>query len=116
VRPKLAVFLAVAVVFAPGWGGHQLAGGERPSAEVGARMLAPTFEEATDRGSSVLKRLDRSSPIGKSNKLVWWVTSPTPIIPFLGPLLAALIAIALISATEALRSRSERAPPLLLTV
>ncbi len=115
-RARLAVFLAAVVVFAPGWGSEQFAGGKRPSAEVGARMLAPTFDEAAERGGSFLKRLDRLSPTGEPNKLVPWASSTTAPNPPMGVLLTALIVLALLSATDPLRSRTERAPPHLLTV
>lgn len=49
IRIRLAVFLAVAIVFAPGAGvGHDTA--KRHTSNVAARMLAPTFDEAQVAG------------------------------------------------------------------
>ena len=49
IRVRLAVFLAVAIVFAPG---ANLGGGSTPAqpSEVAARMLAPTFDVAQVAG------------------------------------------------------------------
>jgi hypothetical protein len=115
VRAKLAVFLVAAVVFAPGWGGEHFVGRNRPPAEVGARMLAPTFDEA-DRSGSVLKWLDQLSPTRNTNKLVPWTSSEAPPEPPSEVLLAALTALALLTTIELARPRHGRAPPYVLSI
>jgi hypothetical protein len=115
-RARLAVLIAAAVVFAPGWGADRVAGSDRGSDEVGARMLAPTFDEASDRNAgSAQKRLERFTPRTDSHKLLPWLPgNDFPTAP-LGLVLAAALAISSFRSFENDRPPTGRAPPYLLT-
>lgn len=116
-RAKLAVVIAVAVVFAPGWGAERFAGETRSSVDVGARMLAPTFAQAAERTTfSAQKRLARHSPSAERSKLVGWgPTGDSPNLP-LGLILAISLAIYFFHPRQDPRPRPGRAPPHPLTV
>ncbi len=115
-KANLAILVAVVVVFAPGWGGDLGPEQALPSPDVAARILAPTFDEAVDRGAgSVHNRLERHSSRGDTYTLV----TSTPVVPALQPrelVLAALVAVALIAVGGSRRPHVGRAPPLLATV
>jgi len=115
-RARLAVLVAVSIVFAPGWGGDQLAVENRSSVEVGARMLAPTFDEAAEQDAGrTQKRLERPSTRSDRSKLIpWRTTSDSPTLP-LGLVLTAAIAVAFFHVSGDSRQRSGRAPPHPLT-
>lgn len=116
-RARLAVLIAIVVVFAPGWGADRFAGEKRGPSDVGARMLAPTFDEAADRATgSAQKRLDRASPRSEPSKLLpWRAANGVPTLP-LGLILATAVALSSFRPFEGHRPRLGRAPPRLLTV
>lgn len=115
-RAKLAVAIAVALVFAPGWGGERSAAQNDGSTEVAARMLAPTFDEADTNAQSAQKRLERQSPRSDRSKFTLWRSgSDTPHMP-LGLILASTFAVAFLRQLRDPRTRPRRAPPLPLTV
>lgn len=115
VRAKLALLIAAAVVFAPGWGAAREAK-VAPDAAVAARMLAPTFDEAADQTSvAVHKRQARIDARRLDGKLLPWRLPPSP--PTLALLiLVALAALVVLDAVELKKPDSERAPPRLVTV
>lgn len=117
-RARLAAVLAAAVVFAPGWGADRPADSVRPSNDVAARILAPTFDEAaeTRTAGSTQKRFDRVGPRSEPSKLLpWQSVSGTPARP-LGLILAAATVVAPLQALEGRLPRLGRAPPYPLTV
>lgn len=111
-KSTLAVALTAAVVFAPGSGGSSYAGSSSAS-DIGARMLAPTFDEATERTiGSVHKRSDgeRSGEL----KLFSGTSRGWPAVPF-ALLLLVLSVAAFARPPGTRRPPSGRAPPHVLT-
>lgn len=113
-RAKLAVFAAAAVVFAPGWGAEGIPQQKPSPSDVAARMLAPTFEEA-DRSTSVKKRSERPKPRDTGNNYLSFLTVSSEPEPPRELILSAIVAFAFVTACQSRRTRSRRAPPLLLT-
>lgn len=114
-RAKLAVLVAVVVVFAPGWGSLREVDSS-VEASVAARMLAPTFDEAADQTSiAVHKRQARLDSRRVDAKLLPWRLPTSP--PALALLLVlALAALVVVDRGGFREPNSERAPPRLLTV
>ena len=116
-RARLAVLIAIVVVFAPGWGADRSAGQKRGPSDIGARMLAPTFDDAADSAiGSAQKLLDRVSLRSEPSKLLpWRAADGVPTLP-LGLILAIAVALSSFHLFEGHRPRLGRAPPRLLTV
>ena len=114
-RPRLALLVIAAVIFAPGWYGQ---GQMEPpqGADLAARVLAPTFNEGIvrDRAAGVTHQLT-----GRDTKRVHPIDPLAGLAPFLvatfGPAVMWLISSDLIGLTRRVRRsrRLSRAPPLL---
>ena len=119
-RARLVLFIAAAVVFAPGW--HTDNGRRGPDAgvSVAGRILAPTVEEANVASDPAAvkasKRLDRSKPrIGFSKVIAWG--SSTSAHPSPDQLWMAAVAVAVLAvAAHRPSTRAPRGPPHVLTV
>ena len=119
VRHKLALLAAVAVVFAPGWHASGSPDSSPASAELTARVLAPTFDDArvsskADRG--LFKRLEpnKSSPF--SSKSPAWTDARSALFDLDRLWLTLALAAALTALAGALYEYPSRAPPSPLTV
>ncbi len=117
-RAKLALLVAAAVVFAPGWPVSDGSAPDPMGEALAGRILAPTVEEAnvvSDAAAVKAKRLERVKPRAGSWKTVAWRSAssamPAPA-PVWGPLLAVVLAAAI---ALALSTRSPRGPPHVLT-
>ncbi len=112
-KTRLAVVVTLAVVFAPGSGGQ--ADAERASSsDVGARMLAPTFDEAAERSIGLIHKGSDRAP-SRNQKMFSWIPSVSAPEPF-SLLLPALLVTALLRLPRIQRFHSGRAPPHPLTV
>jgi hypothetical protein len=119
-RAKLALFLAAAVVFAPGWGAsdpaiRSMSGGEA----LTARILAPTVDGTrigAKAESSSYEVLDLAKHRPGSNKLVGLVLPPVPVPTPNQLCFAGLVSLVLIVVQRPARFQSPRSPPHLLTV
>lgn len=114
-RSRLALLLAVAVVFAPGWAGGASAARDGSSSDLAARVLAPTFDEATaDRTTkqASTKELDRGKARSPWHKQIVGLADVRDFEP---PLLVLFAAVSGLTAAAARRPRlfrPQRAPPL----
>jgi hypothetical protein len=114
-RPRFALLIATAVVFAPGWYGQEAPQDPRGS-DLAARVLAPTVDEGTMREAAADLKHQLSSRQGKR----WRPTLPSAAIAALG---LGAIALAVFWGVAChrqqlplrfqLRHRFSRAPPLL---
>lgn len=115
IRKKLALFAAASVVFAPGWGARDDAAGPRPTVELAARILAPTFDEASIRQESPAhSAVDRGKqPILPKGSVAAAIRSVVPLLEQVG---VAAAGIWLLLNARPATSSSPRAPPLPLIV
>jgi hypothetical protein len=120
VRARLVLFIAAAVVFAPGW--HTGSDRRAPDAgvSVAGRILAPTVEEANvasdPKAAKASKRLDRSKPRLDLSKVVAWISRTSPHSSPDQLWLVAVAAVVLAVAGRRSSTRAPRAPPHVLTV
>lgn len=114
-RSRLVLLLAAAVVFAPGWVGGASAARDGSSSDLAARVLAPTFDEATaDRTTRQAsdKQLDRGKTRSLWHNNVGGLADADGFAPPLLVLLAAVIGLAAPATLRPQRFRPQRAPPL----
>ena len=119
VRQKFALLAAVAVVFAPGWQASGLPDSSRASAELTARVLAPTFDDArvsskADRGLFKRSEPQKSSPF--SGRSPAWTDAAFALPDLYRLWLTLALAAALTALAGALYEHPSRAPPSPLTV
>ncbi|HEV2756557.1 MAG TPA: hypothetical protein VG318_12375 [Actinomycetota bacterium] len=112
-RPKLALLVAVAVVFAPGWPASHDGGVATAGEALAGRILAPTVEEAdVASGKTTVqdKRLERANPRSGSSNAIGWRSAASPPRPSAswGSLPSLPVAGAAARAPSAM---STRAPP-----
>ena len=113
-RAKLAVVVAVAVVFAPGWGASASVARSQAPSDLTGRILAPTFEEGSlERLGKVglAKGSYRGKPRPFVTKLVLAVASPAALHPPTPFLLAALVVLAFRASRRIPTVGAQRAPP-----
>ena len=116
-RAKVTVLVVWAIVFAPGWGGLETDAASRTPPELAARMLAPTFDEATERANgSFEQRRGSLEPAGASHELGTLPAASPATKPPIELVVAAITALALRGSRERSRFRAQRGPPRLLTV
>jgi hypothetical protein len=118
-QAKLALLVAAAVIFAPGWQASDAVTGRPAGAELAGRILAPTFDEANAASQvhrGAYKRLERPKPRGVSSKVFAWPTAACELPPLGHLWMAAPLALLLPAVGGALSTRSPRAPPPHLTV
>jgi hypothetical protein len=119
VRAKLALLVAAAVVFAPGWPPSDGSSVHPAGDSLAGRILAPTVDEAnvaSDAAAVKAKRLERVKPRAGSWKTVAGRSASSSLPPpasLWWPLLAVAVAGAIALAPS---PRSPRAPPQVLTV
>lgn len=114
-RSRLVLLLTAAIVFAPGWAGGASAAPNGSSSDLAARVLAPTFDEATaDR--TTRQRSDKQLDRGKTRALwqnnVVGFADADGFEPPLLVLLAAVIGLTAAATLRPYRFRPQRAPPL----
>ena len=117
-RAKLALLVTAAVVFAPGWDASDAVARAPAGGELGGRILAPTFDEASasPEADRRRERLERARFRGVSSKAFGW-QGPASGLPQLEHFWIAVAAAVLLASIVGARStRSPRAPPHLLTV
>lgn len=113
-RSRLVLLLAAAIVFAPGWVGSASAARDGSSSDLAARVLAPTFDEATaDRTTkrASTKQLDRSHSRSLWHKNVIGFADAGGFAPPLLVLLAAVIGLTAAATLRPHLFRPQRAPP-----
>lgn len=112
-RSRFALFLAAAVVFAPGWGGDEPLSRIGTSSDLAARVLAPTFKEASAERSA--KQAPTKELDGKTRSLwhrhIAGVAGGGGLQPPTLVLLAAVVALTAVATRQARFLRPQRAPP-----
>lgn len=109
---KLALFAAVAIVFAPGWGASDAGAGRHAVSDLAGRILAPTVHESSAQPQSKAgfqKRVE-VAPSGGVGKLAASSASRGDQLA-LGAALAVLAAAGLFATGGLTSDRSQRAPP-----
>lgn len=114
-RSRLVLLLAAAVVFAPGWAGGASAAQDGGSTDLAARVLAPTFDEATAERTTRKasdKQLDRGRTRGLWHNNVLTLADADGFEPPSLVLLTAVTGLAVAATLRPQRLRPQRAPPL----
>lgn len=112
---RWVLLLAAAVVFAPGWAGGAPLSLNASSSDLAARVLAPTFEEAsTDRTAkkkASTKEADRQKAWSSWDSHASLVADARRLQPPPLALLATVIGMAAVATLRPRVTRAQRAPP-----